>query len=49
MQRRLSIVLLCAVMIAGAASYVVYRLSGGGQKAVKPAAGNSGGSRSTRP
>jgi pilus assembly protein CpaB len=36
MQRRLSIVLLCAVMIAGAASYVVYRLSGGGQKAVKP-------------
>jgi pilus assembly protein CpaB len=37
MQRRLSIVLLCAVMIAGAASYVVYRLSGGGQKAVKPA------------
>jgi pilus assembly protein CpaB len=36
MQRRLSIVLLCAVLIAGAASYVVYRLSGGGQKAVKP-------------
>jgi pilus assembly protein CpaB len=36
MQRRLSIVLFCAVMIAGAASYVVYRLSGGGQKAVKP-------------
>ena len=36
MQRRLSIVLLCAVMIAGAASYVVYRLSGGGQKAMKP-------------
>lgn len=38
MQRRLSIVLICAVMIAGAASYVVYRLSGGGQKAVKPVA-----------
>jgi pilus assembly protein CpaB len=38
MQRRLSIVLLCAVLIAGAASYVVYRLSGGGQKAVKPVA-----------
>ncbi len=37
MQRRLSIVLLCAVMIAGAASFVVYRLSGGGQKTVKPA------------
>jgi pilus assembly protein CpaB len=37
MQRRLSIVLLCAVMIAGAASFVVYRLSGGGQKAVKRA------------
>jgi pilus assembly protein CpaB len=36
MQRRLSIVLLCAVMIAGAASYVVYRLAGGGQKVVKP-------------
>jgi pilus assembly protein CpaB len=37
MQRRLSIVLLCAVMIAGAASYVVYRLSSGVQRAPKRA------------
>jgi pilus assembly protein CpaB len=38
MQRRLLIVLMCAVLIAGAASYVVFRLAGGGQKVVKPLA-----------
>src|SRR5579862_445901 len=37
MQRRLSIVLVCALMIASAASYVVYRLTGGGQKSSRPA------------
>ncbi len=37
MQRRLMIVLMCAVMIAGAASYAVYRLAGVRQSTVKAA------------